>query len=154
LSEILKPEGIGSTAGKHARCRNGVTLCPSGENVLRVESQLRSDELLKTFAVAAKRGARFREVIPISVSSVFEILQDVQPMVLTHGHSITAEEIERLVNREFTPVKYAALCNAVSWALSGRKCDSLPSFTERVNVKRKCVLKFVRYRSCGEATSN
>jgi hypothetical protein len=107
--------------------------------------------LLCVFAVAAKRGARFREVIPISVSSVFEILQDVQPMALTHGHSITAEEIERLVSREFTPVKYAALCNAVSWALSGRKCDSLPSFTERVNVKRKCVLKFARYRSCGEA---
>jgi len=54
---------------------------------------------------------------------------------LIHGHPINAEEIERVVSREFSPQKFASLCNAVAWALSGRKCATLPSFTERVNVK-------------------
>lgn len=52
-----------------------------------------------------------------------------------HGSPITAEEIERIVSREFSPHRFASLCNAISWVASGRNCDSLPSFTERVNAK-------------------
>ncbi len=56
-------------------------------------------------------------------------------MSLIHGEPITAEEIERLVSRQFTPTQFAALCNAVAWATAGRRCPSVPSFTERTNVK-------------------
>lgn len=56
-------------------------------------------------------------------------------MTLVHGQRITAEEIERIVSRRFTPQAFASLCNAVAWASSRRRCSSLPSFTERVNVK-------------------
>lgn len=52
-----------------------------------------------------------------------------------HGRSIAATEIEDVVSREFTPQRFASLCNAISWAASGRRCPSLPSFTERVNAK-------------------
>jgi DNA processing protein len=52
-----------------------------------------------------------------------------------HGRAITAEEVERLVGREFSPRQFASLCNAVAWAISGQRCTSIPSFTERVNAK-------------------
>ena len=52
-------------------------------------------------------------------------------MALVHGQSITAEQVERIVSREFSPRDFASLCNAVTWALTGRGCSSLPSFTER-----------------------
>jgi hypothetical protein len=56
-------------------------------------------------------------------------------MSLTHGQSISAKYVERIISEEFSPPKFASLCNALTWAVSGRKCTSLPSFTERVNVK-------------------
>lgn len=56
-------------------------------------------------------------------------------MRLAHGSAITAEEVERIVSREFTPQRFAALCNAIAWTLSRLRCTSLPSFTERVNAK-------------------
>lgn len=56
-------------------------------------------------------------------------------MSLTHGQSISAENVERIISREFSPQKFTSLCNALIWAISGRKFTSLPSFTERVNVK-------------------
>ncbi|MGJ5673426.1 MAG: hypothetical protein ACR9NN_07420 [Nostochopsis sp.] len=56
-------------------------------------------------------------------------------MSLTHGQSISAEDVETIISRNFSSQKFASLCNALTWAVSGRKCTSLPSFTERVNVK-------------------
>jgi hypothetical protein len=55
-------------------------------------------------------------------------------MSLVHGRAITAEELERVVGREFSSSQFASLCNAVAWAASRRRLSSLPSFTERVNV--------------------
>ena len=51
------------------------------------------------------------------------------------GSPISAEEIERICSGQFDARKFASLCNAVTWASSGRCCTTLPSFTERVNVK-------------------
>jgi hypothetical protein len=56
-------------------------------------------------------------------------------MSLTHGSDITAEEIERVVSREFTPTRFASLCNSLVFALSGQSPPGLPSFTELTNVK-------------------
>jgi len=56
-------------------------------------------------------------------------------MSLTHGKPITSEEVERIVSREYDARGFASLCNALAWAISGRVCNSLPSFTERVNAK-------------------
>ena len=56
-------------------------------------------------------------------------------MALTHGSDITSEEIERIVSREFTPTRFASLCNSLVFALSGQTPPGLPSFTERINVK-------------------
>ena len=56
-------------------------------------------------------------------------------MPLVYGKAISSEEVERIVSRQFTPAKFASLCNAIVWATAGRHCKSLPSFTERVNVK-------------------
>ncbi|MEQ9623414.1 hypothetical protein [Coleofasciculus chthonoplastes] len=55
-------------------------------------------------------------------------------MGLVHGQAISAEEIERIVSRQFTPKEFASLCNAIAWASAEQRCSSLPSFTERVNV--------------------
>jgi len=52
-----------------------------------------------------------------------------------HGKPIDSEEIERIVGREFTSQSFASLCNSIAWASAGRRCSSLPSFTERVNAK-------------------
>src|SRR5262245_49469401 len=54
---------------------------------------------------------------------------------LVHGRAITAEEVERIVGREFSPRQFASLCNALAWGAADRHCTSLPSFTERVNAK-------------------
>lgn len=58
-------------------------------------------------------------------------------MSLIHGRAISSQEIEDMVSRHrrFDPREFASLCNAVAWASAGRNCTSLPSFTERVNVK-------------------
>jgi len=55
-------------------------------------------------------------------------------MGLVYGQAISAEEIERIVSRRFTPQEFASLCNAIAWASAGQRCSYLPSFTERVNV--------------------
>ncbi|BAZ25742.1 hypothetical protein NIES4073_66480 [Kalymmatonema gypsitolerans NIES-4073] len=56
-------------------------------------------------------------------------------MSLAHGRSISAEDVESIISRKFSPQKFASLCNALTWASSRKRCTSLPSFTERVNVK-------------------
>ena len=53
---------------------------------------------------------------------------------LVHGQCISAEEIERIVSREFSPQIFVLLCNSVAWASAGKECSSLPSFTERIYV--------------------
>jgi len=55
-------------------------------------------------------------------------------MSLHHGENVTATHIEREVS-SFGPRLFVSLCNAVAWAVSGRQCSSIPSFTERVNVR-------------------
>jgi hypothetical protein len=55
-------------------------------------------------------------------------------MVSVHGGAVEARELESAVRLGFTPGRFASLCNAVAWAHAGRRCTSLPSFTERVNV--------------------
>jgi hypothetical protein len=62
-------------------------------------------------------------------------VKELNPMALIYGKAITAEEVERVVSRQFTSTQFASLCNAIVWATSNRQCISLPSFTERVNVK-------------------
>jgi len=57
--------------------------------------------------------------------------------VIVHGQRILAEEVERIVGRQFDARGFASLCNAVAWSMAGRRCSSLPVFTERVNVKDK-----------------
>ena len=52
-----------------------------------------------------------------------------------HGRSITAAEVESIVSREFTPQRFASLCNVITWVTSGRRRSGLPLFTERVNAK-------------------
>jgi len=56
---------------------------------------------------------------------------------LVHGQPISAEEIERIVSREFSPERFVLLCNSVAWASIGKECSSLPSFTERIYVPDK-----------------
>lgn len=56
-------------------------------------------------------------------------------MSLAHGKPIEAEEVERVVSRQFDARRFASLCNSVAWAQSGRTLTTVPSFTERVNVK-------------------
>ena len=53
---------------------------------------------------------------------------------LVHGQCISAEEIERIVSREFSPQTFVRLCNSVAWASAGKECSSLPSFTESIYV--------------------
>lgn len=52
-----------------------------------------------------------------------------------HGKSITAEEIEWIVSRQFNAQTFASLCNSIAWVSAGLRCANLPSFTERVNAK-------------------
>jgi len=56
-------------------------------------------------------------------------------MSLAHGKPIEAEEVERVVSREFDARRFASLCNSIAWAHTDQRPSSLPSFTERVNVK-------------------
>jgi hypothetical protein len=56
-------------------------------------------------------------------------------MAQLHGRAVTSEEIERLTGRDFGPAGFASMCNAISWASAKKRPSSLPSFTERVNVR-------------------
>lgn len=53
---------------------------------------------------------------------------------LVYGQPISAEEIERIVSREFSPEMFVRLCNSIAWASTGKECSSLPFFTERIYV--------------------
>jgi len=55
-------------------------------------------------------------------------------MSLHHGENITADEVEREISR-FGARIFVSLCNSIVWAASKRRSISLPSFTERINVK-------------------
>jgi hypothetical protein len=55
-------------------------------------------------------------------------------MPLLVGQHISPEELERTTST-WPPERFAALCNTVIWAASGRAFQELPSFTTRVNVK-------------------
>src|SRR5438309_7543135 len=55
-------------------------------------------------------------------------------VMIVHGQTISAEDVERIVSREFDARRFASLCNAIAWGTAGRRCSSLPAFTERVNV--------------------
>jgi hypothetical protein len=54
-------------------------------------------------------------------------------MPLLVGQHISPEELERTTST-WPPERFAALCNTVIWAASGRAFQELPSFTTRVNV--------------------
>lgn len=58
----------------------------------------------------------------------------VQLMPLLVGQHISPEELERTTST-WPPERFAALCNTVIWAASGRAFQEFPSFTTRVNVK-------------------
>jgi len=58
-------------------------------------------------------------------------------MAVAHGQAISSEEVERTLSRQLTPQTFASLSNAVAWSAAGRWIESVPSFTERVNVKDK-----------------
>jgi hypothetical protein len=45
--------------------------------------------------------------------------------------------MERYFGRDVGAVQFAAMCNVILWAKHGSACSSLPSLTERVNVKDK-----------------
>ncbi len=55
-------------------------------------------------------------------------------MPLLIGQHISPEELERTTST-WPPERFAALCNTVIWAASGRAFQEFPSFTTRVNVK-------------------
>jgi hypothetical protein len=53
----------------------------------------------------------------------------------TRGSEITAREVEHVFRlASGAEERFASLCNAVAWAESHRRDNSLPSFTERVKV--------------------
>ncbi len=58
-------------------------------------------------------------------------------MSLIHGKAVSAEELERILSREFDARRFASFCNAVAWCSARQRCSTLPAFTERVNVKDK-----------------
>jgi len=53
-------------------------------------------------------------------------------MALKIGQSIKGDEVE-LETSTWSPDRFASMCDALIWAVSGRNCTSLPSFTNRVN---------------------
>ncbi len=55
-------------------------------------------------------------------------------MPLLIGQPLDARELEQ-VTSQWLPERFAAMCDALAWAVSGRACPSLPSFTNRVNAK-------------------
>jgi hypothetical protein len=54
-------------------------------------------------------------------------------MPLVHGEDIGAAELEREIS-SWDTVPFARLCNALAWALAWQSAQSIPAFTERVNV--------------------
>jgi hypothetical protein len=55
-------------------------------------------------------------------------------MALLIGQPVDARELEQ-VTSQWPPERFAAMCDALAWAVSGRAWTSLPSFTNRVNAR-------------------
>lgn len=55
-------------------------------------------------------------------------------MALLIGQPVDARELEQ-VTSQWPPERFAVMCDALAWAVSGRAWISLPSFTNRVNAK-------------------
>jgi hypothetical protein len=55
-------------------------------------------------------------------------------MALLIGQAIDGRELEQATS-PWSPERFASMCDALAWAVSGRQCPSLPSFTTRVNAK-------------------
>jgi hypothetical protein len=53
-------------------------------------------------------------------------------MALLVGQPIDARELEQTTS-QWSPDRFASMCNNLVWAISGRQYPKLPSFTERVN---------------------
>ena len=53
-------------------------------------------------------------------------------MAVLIGQPIDARELEQATS-QWTPERFASMCNDLVWAVSGRQFPKLPSFTERVN---------------------
>ena len=55
-------------------------------------------------------------------------------MALLIGHAMNGRDLEQ-VTSPWPPERFASMCNALAWAVSGRQCPGLPSFTQRANAK-------------------
>jgi hypothetical protein len=53
-------------------------------------------------------------------------------MALLVGQPIDARELEQATS-QWSPERFASMCDALVWAASGRRCSKFPSFTMRVN---------------------
>src|SRR5215510_14776326 len=60
----------------------------------------------------------------------FEVLN----MALLMGQAIDGRELEQATS-PWSPERFAAMCDALVWAASGRQCPGLPDFNCRVNAK-------------------
>jgi hypothetical protein len=60
----------------------------------------------------------------------FEVLN----MALLIGQAIDGRELEQATS-PWPPERFASMCNALAWVVSGRQCPGVPSFTIRVNAK-------------------
>jgi hypothetical protein len=58
-------------------------------------------------------------------------------MEMIHGQNVTAQDVESAFSIALDAKLFAALCNDVAWGIVGRETLSLPSFTERINVRDK-----------------
>lgn len=55
-------------------------------------------------------------------------------MALLMGQAIDGRELEQATS-PWSPERFAAMCDALVWAASGRQCPGLPDFNCRVNAK-------------------
>jgi hypothetical protein len=55
-------------------------------------------------------------------------------MALLIGQPITGRAIEQVIS-PWSPERFASMCDALVWAVSGRQFPGLPAFTTRVNAK-------------------
>ena len=56
-------------------------------------------------------------------------------MALLIGQAMNGRDLEQATS-PWPPERFAAMCDALAWAVSGRQCPSLPSFTAQVNEGR------------------
>ena len=55
-------------------------------------------------------------------------------MPLLIGQAMNGRDLEQATS-PWPPERFASMCDALAWAVSGRQCPSLPSFTSQVNAK-------------------